>query len=199
MSSKEHVRRPIPVSTRVPPEESTTVERTDSAPDRDVRAVDGASLVDGPDTILLPVSGSDINRIPDIVKTVAGIAGPNSSKVCLVHIFSDDDFEQSLDRLEYTSESDIDPDTVARQLPPVRNAMLEFYRSFRELDISIAVDARKSEAVGDEILAAANEIDADQIVIGGRRRTPTSKVVFGSTAQQILLCAPCPVTFVRES
>jgi nucleotide-binding universal stress UspA family protein len=187
------------VSTRVPPDESPAVERSESIPDEKVRVDDSASLVEDPGTILLPVSGSDVTRIPDIVETVAGIAGPDSSEVCLVHVFSDADFERSLDRLEYAPDSDVEPDIVARQLPPVRNAMLEFYRRFRELDVSITVDGRKGDAAGEEILAAAAEVDADQIVVSGRRRTPTGKVVFGSTAQQVLLGAPCPVTFVRES
>jgi len=43
----------------------------------------------------------------------------------------------------------------------------------------------------------AAEVDADLVVVSGRKRTPTGKAVFGSTAQTVLLDAPCPVTFVR--
>lgn len=56
--------------------------------------------------------------------------------------------------------------------------------------------------VGDpteEILAEAERREVRYLVIGGRRRTPVGKAVFGSTTQSILLNAELPVmTVMRE-
>lgn len=49
----------------------------------------------------------------------------------------------------------------------------------------------------DEVLSAAAAAGADLIVIGIRRRTPVGKLILGSTAQQILLEADCPVLSVK--
>jgi nucleotide-binding universal stress UspA family protein len=47
------------------------------------------------------------------------------------------------------------------------------------------------------ILGAAATHGADMIIIGLRRRTPVGKLITGSTAQQVLLDAPCPVLTVK--
>jgi nucleotide-binding universal stress UspA family protein len=47
------------------------------------------------------------------------------------------------------------------------------------------------------ILGAALDSSADLIVIGLRRRSPVGKMITGSTAQHILLDAPCPVLTVK--
>jgi nucleotide-binding universal stress UspA family protein len=48
----------------------------------------------------------------------------------------------------------------------------------------------------EDLLEAAAEFDADELVIGVRKRNPTAKVVFGSTAQKILLNSPVPIAVV---
>ncbi|MEO6019626.1 MAG: universal stress protein [Knoellia sp.] len=49
----------------------------------------------------------------------------------------------------------------------------------------------------DEILSVAAEFGAELIVIGVRKRSPLGKMVTGSTAQQVLLDATCPVLAVK--
>lgn len=48
----------------------------------------------------------------------------------------------------------------------------------------------------EEILAAAEDVNARYLVIGGRQRSPAGKAVFGSTTQTILLRADRPVMTV---
>ncbi|MDO5741304.1 MAG: universal stress protein [Ornithinimicrobium sp.] len=49
----------------------------------------------------------------------------------------------------------------------------------------------------EDLVAVANESDAQCIVIGLRRRTPIGKLILGSNAQRILLEAQCPVLAVK--
>jgi nucleotide-binding universal stress UspA family protein len=48
----------------------------------------------------------------------------------------------------------------------------------------------------ERVLQVAEEVGADLIVIGVRRRSPTGKAIFGSNAQRILLDADAPVLAV---
>jgi len=60
-----------------------------------------------------------------------------------------------------------------------------------------------SEDAGDDLITAAEDVMAAEgsgstlIVIGLRRRTPVGKLILGSSAQRILLDAPCPVLAVK--
>lgn len=49
----------------------------------------------------------------------------------------------------------------------------------------------------DDLVAVAEEVNADYIVIGLRRRTPVGKLILGSNAQRVLLDSPCPVLAVK--
>ena len=53
------------------------------------------------------------------------------------------------------------------------------------------------KTAAETILGVAVEKSADLIVIGMRRRSPVGKLITGSTAQHILLDAPCPVLSVK--
>ena len=50
----------------------------------------------------------------------------------------------------------------------------------------------------DEILKAATSVNAELIVIGLRRRPLVAKVFLGSTVQQIIIEADCPVVTVKQ-
>ncbi len=53
------------------------------------------------------------------------------------------------------------------------------------------------KGAAETILAVAESESADLLVIGLRRRSPAGKLITGSTAQHILLDAPCPVLAVK--
>lgn len=49
----------------------------------------------------------------------------------------------------------------------------------------------------EDLIAAAQDSQAELIVIGLRRRSPVGKLILGSNAQRILLDAPCAVLAVK--
>lgn len=48
----------------------------------------------------------------------------------------------------------------------------------------------------EEILSTAEDIDPRYVVVGGRRRSPTGKALFGSATQQVLLNIDAPAVTV---
>ncbi|WP_226007034.1 universal stress protein [Natrinema salinisoli] len=61
--------------------------------------------------------------------------------------------------------------------------------------VDVDIERRHGEPA-DEIVDYAESIDADTIVIPGRKRSPVGKAVFGSVTQDIILNADSPVTIV---
>ncbi|MBI9114235.1 universal stress protein [Sanguibacter suaedae] len=64
----------------------------------------------------------------------------------------------------------------------------------------VSIDVRvldERHDVADDLIAVAEEVRADVIVIGLRRRSPVGKLILGSNAQRILLESPCPVLAVK--
>ena len=50
---------------------------------------------------------------------------------------------------------------------------------------------------GEDLVRIAKEQDVGEIIVGVKRRSKVGKLVFGSTAQYVILNAPCPVATVK--
>jgi len=50
---------------------------------------------------------------------------------------------------------------------------------------------------GEDIVEFAEQNKADEIIIGIRRKSKVGKLIFGSTAQYVILNASCPVVSVK--
>ena len=79
---------------------------------------------------------------------------------------------------------------------PEQVAELEQRLASEGVDVTVVQSATGREAA-DEILAAADDHDAELVVIGVRHRTAVGKLLLGSTAQKVVLEARTPVLAVK--
>ena len=146
------------------------------------------------ETVLLAVGPGDADRSAELAETVLEVAVPADATVVLAHVFTKSEYDDVLTRLEFDRDLDeVDPDDVAGRHSTIRDLQAELDQYGVDYEIRGAVGEH-----GPTIVDLATSVDADRVVVGGRRRSPTGKAVFGSTAQEVMLSAPCPVTFVRS-
>ena len=138
--------------------------------------------------VLLPVD-LDTERALEAAATVSSL--PNAAeavRVTVLNVEKDVEIVDSEGRVrseEWYDETDF-PSSVEEA-----TAYLE-----RE---GISVEARRTLAdPAVAIVRTADEIDADQIVLCGRKRSPAGKVLFGSVTQSVLLDSAVPVTVVMK-
>jgi len=144
------------------------------------------------ETVLLAVGPNDADRADELASTVVNIAGPAGADVIVAHVFTHDEYETAADRLGFEGVGQADPDQLAQRHKTVK----QLQERLDEADIPTSVQSGVGDH-GEEIVGLAEDCAADLIVVGGRKRSPTGKAVFGSVAQKVMLNAPCPVTFVR--
>lgn len=134
--------------------------------------------------VLVPV-GEDTDRALAAAEAVTALPGAGESVDALVlNVFEEFDVTGEAGRVR--SEDVWDESNY----PESVEAVVEM---LSDAGVSVATRREHGE-VTEEILTVADEFDADSIVMGGRKRSPTGKVLFGSTTQSVMLSATCPVT-----
>lgn len=76
---------------------------------------------------------------------------------------------------------------------------LEYAKALLEED-SIACEPHlliRGLSAGEDLVLFASDHRIDEIIVGLRRRSKLGKLLLGSTAQQVILHAPCPVITVK--
>lgn len=132
-----------------------------------------------------------------VVATGYDLASAYGDELVVLHVVPTDEFEEHL--------------TVIREIPEFDDYSLtqeeESAANFAKRVAKLTLEAYDDEVVRpmgrigdpvDEILDAAEDLDARYLVVGQRPRSPTSKAVFGSTTQSVVLNASVPVVTVRE-
>lgn len=141
----------------------------------------------------------DAAREQDRVVTVAhDLASAYGTKLYVLHVATEEEFKsrqrsvQEIDDFQEYSKAQ-HSESAAKEARTVVNETLG------------GVDGNEIETIGrvgdpvEAILGAAEELDAQYVVIGGRKRSPTGKVLFGSTTQSVLLAADRPIVTVMRS
>lgn len=130
--------------------------------------------------ILMPTD-LDEDRARTQARFIAGLPAASESIEVLVQFVFHGEGRQAPEEIK--------PQASAHRVASVRRAT----EILDEHDVEYSV-IEGSGNTAEDIIKKADAEDVDLIVLGGRRRRPTGKILFGSVSQEVLLNTDRPVT-----
>ncbi|MFB6297492.1 MAG: universal stress protein [Salinirussus sp.] len=143
--------------------------------------------------VLLAIGPDDRDRLDTLMDATVDVAEPADATVYLVYVFPRSDYEDVLLGMDIdTAAEGASPDEVARRHESARQPA----DRLTSLDLDYGIRGVVGGDSAEQVLRKVDQLDADVVVVGGTRRSPAGKAVFGDHPQQILLNAPVPVLYV---
>lgn len=127
-----------------------------------------------------------------IVQTGHDLATAFQDELQVLHVIPEADAESHFDHLRRIPEfSEFGFEVEHERAEDIARRLIETTLSEDDLDPVTAVGRVGSP--GEEILSLADKLDARYLVVGGRKRTPAGKALFGSVTQRVILDSERPV------
>lgn len=126
--------------------------------------------------VLMPVDSNE-DRAVTQAEFIASLPEDDDIEVTLLYVFGDETVPEEWQRYK-----------TAERIGSVRRAR----ERLEDAGITVNVLDESGEAATD-IIEEADALDVDLIVLGGRKRSPAGKVLFGSVTQRVLLNTDRPV------
>lgn len=139
-------------------------------------------------SVLLPID-DDEGRTRTAVETLQSLPGnPEDVKVTLLNVCekTQQPWIAEIESWKEADKEDLIPDTIDLAAELLENAGYDVERKWEVGDAA------------EEIVNTAKYMDVDHIIISGRKKSPTKKVIFGSVAQNVLVNAERPVTLTMS-
>lgn len=131
---------------------------------------------------------SQANMVTTSVERLA--ADLEELEVVVLHVFRDVDLPSQV----VVHEPLGDFEEVHHEQREIPTAVDNVVDHLRGQGIEAEIRIERGENPAETIVSCARELDVDNIFLGGRKSSPIGKVLFGSTAQAVLLNADIPVT-----
>lgn len=146
-------------------------------------------------TILAAVDEDDLDN--PVVSVAHELARSIGDELVVLHVVPMETFEEhqrSIQRFDEFADYSITQETDSAAT--IARKVVE--TTLGEVDPgAVRTEGRVGDPV-EKVLEATDSIGAKYLVIGGRKRSPTGKAIFGSKTQSILLNASVPVMTVMN-
>lgn len=129
--------------------------------------------------ILMPID-TDVDRALAQAEYIANLPGSDEVRTMILFVFSGRTGEDLPNELK--------PFKSATRVESVRRAQ----EYLEEHGVEVEILDESGDAAED-IIDEANRYEVDSIVLGGRKRSPAGKVIFGSVTQSVILNTDRPV------
>lgn len=145
---------------------------------------------------LVVVDASESSK--HVLREAGAIAAAMGAELRLLHVTSNSKFEEDRKAMESLAMTDLGQYDVEQAEAGASQFASELADEvLGEGDVAYEALGAVGEKA-DVVLAAVEDRDCDHVFIGGRKRSPTGKAIFGDAAQQVILNANVPVTIVTD-